>query len=76
MEPLKDGRVRPEGVDLTFVPLEPEELFFRMVRYQEFDVSELSLASYITGRAQGKEDFIAIPLFLSMPGPALKSPRT
>ena len=30
--PLKDGRVQPEGVDLTFVPLEPEELFFRMVR--------------------------------------------
>ena len=65
VEPLKDGRVRPEGVDLTFVPLEPEELFFRMVRYQEFDASELSLASYITGRAQGKEDFIAIPVFPS-----------
>ncbi len=63
--PLKDGRVQPEGVDLTFVPLEPEELFFRMVRYQEFDASELSLASYITGRAQGKEDFIAIPVFPS-----------
>ena len=65
VEPLKDGRVQPEGVDLTFVPLEPEELFFRMVRYQEFDASELSLASYITGRAQGKEDFIAIPVFPS-----------
>ena len=63
--PLKDGRVQPEGVDLTFIPLEPEELFFRMVRYQEFDASELSLASYITGRAQEKEDFIAIPVFPS-----------
>ncbi len=27
--PLKDGRVQPEGVDLNFIPLEPEELFFR-----------------------------------------------
>ena len=62
---LKDGRIQPEGVDLTFVPLEPEELFFRMVRHQEFDVSELSLASYITNRAQGREDFIAIPVFPS-----------
>jgi len=63
--PLKDGRVQPEGVNLTFVPLEPEELFFRMVRYQEFDASEFPLASYITGRAEGKEDFIAIPIFPS-----------
>ena len=62
---LKDGRVQPEGVNLTFVPLEPEELFFRMVRHHEFDVSELSLASYITSRAQGREDFIAIPVFPS-----------
>ena len=63
--PLKDGRIRPEGVDLNFIPLGPEEIFFRMARYQEFDASEMSLASYITGRAQGREDFVAIPIFPS-----------
>ena len=45
--PLKDGRVQPEGVNLNFMALGPEEIFFRMARHQEFDASEMSLASYI-----------------------------
>lgn len=63
--PLKDGRVKPEGVNLNFIVLGPEEIFFRMARHQEFDASEMSLASYINGRARGLEDLIAIPAFPS-----------
>lgn len=62
---LKDGRVQPEGVNLNFIALEPEEIFFRMARHRDFDASEMSLASYITGRSQGREDFLAIPVFPS-----------
>jgi len=63
--PLKDGRVKPEGVNLNFIALGPEEIFFRMARHQEFDASEMSLASYINTRAQGRDDLIAIPVFPS-----------
>lgn len=63
--PLKDGRVQPEGVDFNFIPMDPEELFFRMARYQDFDAAEMSLASYIIHRARGKEAFTAIPIFPS-----------
>ncbi len=63
--PLKDGRVKPEGVNLNFLALGPEEIFFRMARHQEFDASEMSLASYINSRAQGRDDLIAIPVFPS-----------
>lgn len=63
--PLKDGRIKPEGVNLNFIAMGPEELFFRMARHKEFEVSEMSLASYITGRAQGRDDLIAIPVFPS-----------
>ncbi len=63
--PLKEGRVQPEGIDLNFIPLEPEELFFRMARYQDFDAAEMSLASYIIHRAQGKKMYQAIPVFPS-----------
>jgi 4,5-dihydroxyphthalate decarboxylase len=62
---LKDGRVRPEGVALNFVPLGPEEIFFRMARYRDFDAAEMSLASYLYGLSQGRQDFIAIPVFPS-----------
>jgi 4,5-dihydroxyphthalate decarboxylase len=41
-----DGRVRIEGCALTATALEPEEAFHRAFKYQEFDVSELSLSSY------------------------------
>ena len=42
---LIDGRVVPEGVDLTFIPLRPGETFWRMLNHGEFDVSEMSLSS-------------------------------
>jgi 4,5-dihydroxyphthalate decarboxylase len=62
---LADGRVRPEGIDLIYVPLEPEEIFWRMLQYQDFDASELTMAGYITQLAQGNSPFVAIPAFLS-----------
>ena len=42
---IRDGRVKVEGCDVTYLPLYPEEIFFRAFRYQEFDVSELSFSS-------------------------------
>jgi 4,5-dihydroxyphthalate decarboxylase len=71
---LADGRVPVEGVDLRYVPLDPEEIFFRMLGHgpgrAEFDVSELSLSSYLlthlaasaTGTAS---PLVAIPVFPS-----------
>jgi 4,5-dihydroxyphthalate decarboxylase len=63
--PLVDGRVRPEGVDLNVIPLEPEELFWRMINHAEFDVAEMSLASYAVAKAAGDTRFVGIPVFLS-----------
>jgi 4,5-dihydroxyphthalate decarboxylase len=62
---LRDGRVRIEGVDPTFIPMKVEEIFWRMLRHLEFDVSELSLAGYTVRRGRGLDDLIAIPVFLS-----------
>ena len=59
---IKDGRVPVEGCAVTYIPLEPEEVFFRAFRYQEFDVCELSLVGYLVARDQGKA-FTAIPVF-------------
>ncbi len=63
---LHDGSVRCEGIALNTVALEPEEIFFRMVRFQEFEVAELSLSTYVlTMNAAGGSPFVAIPVFPS-----------
>jgi len=42
-EAFRDGRVRAEGIDLTYIMLRVEEIFWRMAQYREFDASEFSL---------------------------------
>jgi len=66
MEALRYGHIDVEGIDLNFIPIQaPREIFDRMVGGREFDVSELSLAEYITHTAYGTSPFIAIPVFPS-----------
>jgi 4,5-dihydroxyphthalate decarboxylase len=62
---IKDGRVQVEGCAVTYIPLEPEEVFFRTFRYQEFDVSELSFSSYLRITDSGDSPYIALPAFVS-----------
>ena len=64
-QPLIDGRVTPEGVDLTFLPLNPGETFYRMLNYGDFDVSEMSLSSFTILRSEDDTRFVAIPVFPS-----------
>src|SRR5438045_9064120 len=62
---IRDGRVKVEGCEATYLPLYPEEIFFRAFRYQEFDVSELSMSSYIRTVAAGTSNYVGIPAFVS-----------
>ncbi len=60
---LKDGTVKPEGVDLEFEEVTPIiAAFRRMVRGLEFDVSEMAISTYLCAKAYGKP-FTAIPVF-------------
>jgi 4,5-dihydroxyphthalate decarboxylase len=60
-----DGRAAVEGCDITAVPLEPEESFHRAFKFNEFDVSEISMSSYIMTTARGEAHYVAIPAFVS-----------
>jgi 4,5-dihydroxyphthalate decarboxylase len=62
---LRDGSIRPEGIELTYLTLQPAEIFWRMLQYREFDVSEMSLSNYTTLVSGGNAPFIAIPVFPS-----------
>lgn len=60
---LRDGAVTPEGVELVYLPLPPAEIFWRMLRHEEFHVSEMSLSAYVLERSRGLRRFVAIPVF-------------
>jgi 4,5-dihydroxyphthalate decarboxylase len=63
--PLMDGRVKPEGIDLDIQILRPRQAFQRMLDNKEFQVSELSLASYTALKGRGDCPFVAVPVALS-----------
>ncbi len=62
---LRDGSVKAEGIDLTYLVLPVEEIFWRMLRYQEFDVAELSMGAFLVDAARDRRPFMAIPVFPS-----------
>ena len=63
--PLKDGLVKLEGIELNYLVMSVEEIFWRMMKYEEFDASELSMGAFLTAAARGRRPFIAIPVFPS-----------
>jgi 4,5-dihydroxyphthalate decarboxylase len=58
-----DGRMKPEGIELQFTALHPSEIFWRQLRFQEFDVSEMSMSSLLISIANGNRDWVAFPVF-------------
>ena len=65
-EALRNGIIQPEGIDLTYVAVEPPPILIdRMVKDGEFDASEMFLALYMSLRARGEFPFVAIPVFPS-----------
>lgn len=62
---LVNGRVRPEGIDLTAMELPIEEIFFRTFSFAEWDISEFSMAKYVSMLGTGTAPFRAIPVFPS-----------
>jgi 4,5-dihydroxyphthalate decarboxylase len=63
--PLIDGRVKADGIDLDIKVMRPRQIFPRMLEHQEFQISELSLASYVGLLARGRCPFVALPIALS-----------
>jgi 4,5-dihydroxyphthalate decarboxylase len=63
--PMILGDVQPQGIDLTFLRMYPEEVFWRMTRHAEFDAAEMSMSSYMLRRSRGDDSVVAIPVFTS-----------
>ena len=63
--PLMEDRVRFDGINLTYLNLVIEEIFFRQMRHREFDASELSFSSFLVSMFEDDPPFVAIPIFPS-----------
>lgn len=63
-QPLLDGSVRPQGVQLVPTIAHPAETFWRQLKFQDFDISEMSLSSLFIAKERGA-DLVAIPAFPS-----------
>jgi 4,5-dihydroxyphthalate decarboxylase len=61
--PILDGTVKPEGIDLVATVMHPSEMFWRQLRFAEFDVSEMSMSSLMMARAGGDERWVGLPIF-------------
>ena len=61
--PILEGKVKADGIDFTCTNMHPSELFWRQLRYSEFDVSEMSVSSLMIARSKGDERFVGIPVF-------------
>jgi 4,5-dihydroxyphthalate decarboxylase len=65
--PLIDGAVAAEGIDLAATVIHPSEMFWRQLRFAEFDVSEMSMSSLLISTARGAPlgptPWVALPVF-------------
>jgi 4,5-dihydroxyphthalate decarboxylase len=63
--PLIDGIVHPEGIDLTYVVVEPGDLFRRMFQYAEFESAEMSTSTLMAMVSRGDDRLVGVPVFPS-----------
>lgn len=62
---LFDGTVQIAGCETICCAMSPEEAFHRAFRYQEFDITELSLSNTMALIARDASPYVAIPVFPS-----------
>ncbi|MFV2175478.1 PhnD/SsuA/transferrin family substrate-binding protein [Actinomadura sp. LOL_016] len=53
----------PEGVEWNLSYVHPSEMFWRQLKFGDFDISEMSLSTLFIQWHQGVRDWLALPIF-------------
>jgi len=61
--PIFDGRVQADGIELLPSEVFPSELFWRQLKFGDFDLAEMSMSTLMMAVAAGDERFVGIPVF-------------
>src|SRR5262245_14543113 len=62
LSPLLTGEVKAQGITLNFFPLPGPDIFYRQLKFSQFDVSEMSFSSFLMARERGW-GYRALPVF-------------
>ncbi len=62
---LFSGRTPIAGCDVVPLAMDAEECFHRAFKFQEFDISELSLSSHMATVSRGENAYVGVPAFVS-----------
>ncbi|MGE3247507.1 MAG: ABC transporter substrate-binding protein, partial [Beijerinckiaceae bacterium] len=61
--PILEGRFQPQGIRLMPTTVHPSEMFWRQLKFAEFDVSEMSMSSFFITTARGDRRFVGLPIY-------------
>ena len=62
---IVNGVVRPQGIEITGLTMQVEEIFFRFLRGFEWDISEMSFGKFCGVMSQPNPPIVGIPVFPS-----------
>jgi len=62
IQPLLESVVQPEGIELAVTRAPAPEAMRRQIKFEEFDVCEMALGTYLAARERGR-DWTGIPVF-------------
>ena len=61
--PLLEGRIAPAGIRFVPTTVHPSEMFWRQLRFGDFDISEMSMSSLLIAAARGETRFVGLPIY-------------
>ena len=62
-KPILDGTIQPEDIELITTISSPAETFLRAFKFNEYDITEMSLGSFIIAKSRGEAPWLALPVF-------------
>ena len=61
--PIFDARVKADGIDLLPSEVFPSELFWRQLKFGDFDLAEMSMSTLMMAVAAGDQRWVGLPVF-------------
>ena len=61
--PIMDGSASADGIELIPSIVHPSELFWRQLKFADWDVAEMSFSSLMMAIANGDDRFVGLPIF-------------